>query len=296
MGLSAILGDKNDISNLRGPVGYLNKDVVGAKEPQDTSDIIRIPVGMIEPNPFQPRQSFDQDALSELAESIRTFGLIQPITVRKKSEGKYQIISGERRFKACSMAGLDMIPAYIRDANDQGMLEMAIVENIQREDLNPIDEAMGYKKLIDDFGLTQEEVAQKVSKSRTAVTNTMRLLKLSDGVQKMVVDGTLSAGHARALLALENDTVQEKAAQAVIDGNLSVRQTENLVKNLNSPKKPGKPAKIKNDFIYDDLEKQIADFLGTKVKISQKEKGKGRIEISYYSEDDLDRILNLIRK
>ena len=252
-------------------------------------------ISMIEPNRNQPRKVFEADSLNELADSISQYGIIQPIVVTKK-DGYYEIIAGERRWRAAKKAGLKEVPVIIKDYADNEISAISLIENIQREDLNPIDEAMGYKKLIDDFGLTQEEVAQKVSKSRTAVTNTMRLLKLSDGVQKMVVDGTLSAGHARALLALENDTVQEKAAQAVIDGNLSVRQTENLVKNLNSPKKPGKPAKIKNDFIYDDLEKQIADFLGTKVKISQKEKGKGRIEISYYSEDDLDRILNLIRK
>ena len=272
-------------------------DLLIPKDENNVSDGAQtfLKISMIEPNRNQPRKVFEADSLNELADSISQYGIIQPIVVTKK-DGYYEIIAGERRWRAAKKAGLKEVPVIIKDYADNEISAISLIENIQREDLNPIDEAMGYKKLIDDFGLTQEEVAQKVSKSRTAVTNTMRLLKLSDGVQKMVVDGTLSAGHARALLALENDTVQEKAAQAVIDGNLSVRQTENLVKNLNSPKKPGKPAKIKNDFIYDDLEKQIADFLGTKVKISQKEKGKGRIEISYYSEDDLDRILNLIRK
>ena len=176
-GLDAILGGSIDVDMLRKPVGYVNKEVVGTKEPQDTADILRIPEGMIEPNPFQPRMSFDKEALEELAESIRTFGLIQPITVRKKAEGKYQIISGERRFRACRLAGMDMIPAYIRDANDQGMLEMAIVENIQRENLDPIEVAMSYQRLIEECSLTQEQMAERVGKKRASVTNYLRLLK-----------------------------------------------------------------------------------------------------------------------
>ena len=175
-GLGALLGGDPDLSQIRKPVGYVNKEVVKNDQPQDTSDILRIPVDMIEPNPFQPRMSFDQEALEELAESIRTLGLIQPITVRRKHDGRYQIISGERRFRACQLTGMDMIPAYIRDTNDQGMLEMAIVENIQRENLDPIEVALSYQRLIEECSLTQEQMAVRVGKKRASVTNYLRLL------------------------------------------------------------------------------------------------------------------------
>lgn len=200
-GIGALLGDVGDLESLRSPVGYVNKEVVGTKEPQDTADVLRIPVDMIEPNPFQPRMSFDQEALEELALSIRTFGLIQPITVRKKSDNRYQIISGERRFKACRMTGMTMVPAYIRDANDQGMLEMAIVENIQRENLDPIEVAMSYQRLIDECSLTQEQMADRVGKKRASVTNYLRLLKLPAKVQHDLKVGLLSVGHAKLFLA-----------------------------------------------------------------------------------------------
>ena len=255
---------------------------------------VMLKISQIEPNRNQPRKKFDEDSLIELADSIKQYGIIQPLVVSKKDD-YYEIIAGERRWRAAKKAGLKEVPVVIRDYADKEIAAVSLIENIQREDLNPIDEAMGYKKLIEDFDLTQEEVAQKVSKSRTAVTNSMRLLKLSKDVQEMLVSGALSAGHARALLALDSDELQEQAAKEIAEKSLSVRQAEELVKTINSPKKPAKKP-IKNDVFYKDLEKQIGNFLGTKVKINQKEKGKGRIEISYFSEEELDRILNLINK
>ena len=203
-GLGALLGESSDLSAIRQPVGYINKEIVTESSPaKDTSDILRIPVDLIEPNPFQPRKSFDAEALEELAESIRTFGLIQPLTVRAKSNGKYQIISGERRYRAARLAGLEMVPAYIRDASDQGMLEMAIVENIQRENLDPIEVAMSYQRLIDECNLTQEKMAERVGKKRASVTNYLRLLKLPAKVQHDLKVGLVSVGHAKVLLGLE---------------------------------------------------------------------------------------------
>ena len=225
-GIGALLGDVGDLESLRSPVGYVNKEVVGTKEPQDTADVLRIPVDMIEPNPFQPRMSFDQEALEELALSIRTFGLIQPITVRKKSDNRYQIISGERRFKACRMTGMTMVPAYIRDANDQGMLEMAIVENIQRENLDPIEVAMSYQRLIDECSLTQEQMADRVGKKRASVTNYLRLLKLPAKVQHDLKVGLLSVGHAKVILGVADQTLQEQLCDLVIKHGLSVRQLD----------------------------------------------------------------------
>ena len=239
-GLSALLGDAGELEQLRAPVGYVNKEVVGASEPQDTADILRIPVDMIEPNPFQPRMSFDQDALQELAASIKTFGLIQPITVRKKTADRYQIISGERRFKACRLAGMDMVPAYIRDANDQGMLEMAIVENIQRENLDPIEVAMSYQRLIEECRLTQEQMADRVGKKRASVTNYLRLLKLPAKVQHDLKVGLLSVGHAKVLLGVEDQAIQEQLCDLVIKKGLSVRQLEEKIHELSVKEKPSK--------------------------------------------------------
>ena len=242
-GLSAILGESNiDVRDLRKPVGYINKSIVDEKAPQDTSDILRIPIDRIEPNPFQPRMSFDQEALEELAESIRTFGLIQPVTVRRKADGKYQIISGERRFRACRLAGMDMIPAYIRDANEQGMLEMAIVENIQRENLDPIEVAMSYRRLIEECNLTQEQMAERVGKKRVSVTNYLRLLKLPAKVQHDLKVGLLSVGHAKVLLGVEDPVLQERLCDAVVKDGLSVRQLEEKLNRLGKEPKPASPA------------------------------------------------------
>ena len=229
-GIGALLGGENEFAPFRQPVGYVNKEVVGQRPSQDTSDILRIPVDMIEPNPYQPRMNFDQEALEELADSIRTLGLIQPITVRRTSENRYQIISGERRFRACRQAGMDMIPAYIRDTNDQGMLEMAIVENIQRENLDPIEVAMSYQRLIEECNLTQEQMAVRVGKKRASVTNYLRLLKLPAKIQHDLKVGLLSVGHAKVLLGIEDLKLQEYLCDLVIKEDLSVRQLEDKIK------------------------------------------------------------------
>lgn len=295
-GLSALLGDAGNLDSLRSPVGYVNKDVVGTKDPQDTADVLRIPVNMIEPNPFQPRMSFDQDSLQELAASIRTFGLIQPITVRKKSADRYQIISGERRFKACQLAGMDMIPAYIRDANDQGMLEMAIVENIQRENLDPIEVAMSYQRLIDECSLTQEQMADRVGKKRASVTNYLRLLKLPAKVQHDLKVGLLSVGHAKVLLGLDDVVLQEKLCDFVIKNSLSVRQLEDKIKELQAQQqnevKPKKEVNLPDEY-YRVLE-HIGKFFDKNISLKRTDSGKGTMTIHFDSDDEIRRFLKAL--
>lgn len=295
-GLSALLGDAGNLDSLRSPVGYVNKDVVGTKDPQDTADVLRIPVNMIEPNPFQPRMSFDQDSLQELAASIRTFGLIQPITVRKKSADRYQIISGERRFKACQIAGMDMVPAYIRDANDQGMLEMAIVENIQRENLDPIEVAMSYQRLIDECSLTQEQMADRVGKKRASVTNYLRLLKLPAKVQHDLKVGLLSVGHAKVLLGLDDVVLQEKLCDFVIKNSLSVRQLEDKIKELQAQQqnevKPKKEVNMPDEY-YRVLE-HIGKFFDKSISLKRADSGKGTMTIHFDSDDEIRRFLKAL--
>lgn len=295
-GLSALLGDAGNLDSLRSPVGYVNKDVVGTKDPQDTADVLRIPVNMIEPNPFQPRMSFDQDSLQELAASIRTFGLIQPITVRKKSADRYQIISGERRFKACQLAGMDMVPAYIRDANDQGMLEMAIVENIQRENLDPIEVAMSYQRLIDECSLTQEQMADHVGKKRASVTNYLRLLKLPAKVQHDLKVGLLSVGHAKVLLGLDDVVLQEKLCDFVIKNSLSVRQLEDKIKELQAQQqnevKPKKEVNLPDEY-YRVLE-HIGKFFDKSISLKRADSGKGTMTIHFDSDDEIRRFLKAL--
>lgn len=295
-GLSALLGDAGNLDSLRSPVGYVNKDVVGTKDPQDTADVLRIPVNMIEPNPFQPRMSFDQDSLQELAASIRTFGLIQPITVRKKSADRYQIISGERRFKACQIAGMDMVPAYIRDANDQGMLEMAIVENIQRENLDPIEVAMSYQRLIDECSLTQEQMADRVGKKRASVTNYLRLLKLPAKVQHDLKVGLLSVGHAKVLLGLDDVVLQERLCDFVIKNSLSVRQLEDKIKELQAQQqnevKPKKEVNLPDEY-YRVLE-HIGKFFDKSISLKRSDSGKGTMTIHFDSDDEIRRFLKAL--
>lgn len=295
-GLSALLGDAGNLDSLRSPVGYVNKDVVGTKDPQDTADVLRIPVNIIEPNPFQPRMSFDQDSLQELAASIRTFGLIQPITVRKKSADRYQIISGERRFKACQIAGMDMVPAYIRDANDQGMLEMAIVENIQRENLDPIEVAMSYQRLIDECSLTQEQMADRVGKKRASVTNYLRLLKLPAKVQHDLKVGLLSVGHAKVLLGLDDVVLQEKLCDFVIKNSLSVRQLEDKIKELQAQQqnevKPKKEVNLPDEY-YRVLE-HIGKFFDKSISLKRADSGKGTMTIHFDSDDEIRRFLKAL--
>ena len=291
-----MLGDAGNLDSLRSPVGYVNKDVVGTKDPQDTADVLRIPVNMIEPNPFQPRMSFDQDSLQELAASIRTFGLIQPITVRKKSADRYQIISGERRFKACQLAGMDMVPAYIRDANDQGMLEMAIVENIQRENLDPIEVAMSYQRLIDECSLTQEQMADRVGKKRASVTNYLRLLKLPAKVQHDLKVGLLSVGHAKVLLGLDDVVLQEKLCDFVIKNSLSVRQLEDKIKELQAQQqnevKPKKEVNLPDEY-YRVLE-HIGKFFDKSISLKRADSGKGTMTIHFDSDDEIRRFLKAL--
>lgn len=264
---------------------------------EDTKDQVLLKINEIEPNRNQPRKNFDEESLNELASSIKSHGVIQPIIVRKK-DGYYEIIAGERRWRAARKAQLKEIPAVIRDYTDREISEIALIENIQREDLSPVEEARAYKALIEEYGITQEELSSRLSKSRTKITNTMRLLKLPEEVLKMVEDSVISAGHARALLALENGDEQIRAAQEIVKDNLSVRDTESLVKKWNNPSPPQnqKKEKPENDFVYRDMENKISQRLGTKVKISNKKNGRGKIEIEYFSDGELEKIFEIINK
>ena len=294
-GIGALLGGENDFAPLRQPVGYVHKEVVGQRPSQDTADILRIPVDMIEPNPYQPRMNFDQEALDELADSIRTLGLIQPITVRRKEEGRYQIISGERRFRACRLAGMDMIPAYIRDTNDQGMLEMAIVENIQRENLDPIEVAMSYQRLIEECNLTQEQMAVRVGKKRASVTNYLRLLKLPAKLQHDLKVGLLSVGHAKVLLGIEDLKLQEYLCDLVIKEDLSVRQLEDKIKKLTEQKKAAEPQEEHDlpDEYFKVLE-IVGKYFENNISIKRSGSGKGSMTIHFGSDEEVRKFLKAL--
>ena len=247
----------------------------------------------IVPNSEQPRKNFDEDALTELAESIRQFGVLQPLLVQKKGKF-YEIIAGERRWRAAKIAGLKKVPVIIKDFTDLETVEISLIENIQRENLNSIEEAYAYKRLIEEFHLKQDEVAERVSKSRAAVTNSMRLLKLDERVQKMLVEDMITSGHARALLSLEDPELQYQTAQKVFDEKLSVRETEKLVKKILNPKKiQEKPADEQMNAVYERMEERLKGIVGTKVAISRGKGNKGKIEIEYYSQEELERILEL---
>ena len=250
-------------------------------------------INMVEPNREQPRRNFEEDSLLELADSIKQFGVLQPLIVRKRKD-YYEIIAGERRWRAAKMAGVKEIPVIIKDFTEQEVLEIALIENIQREDLNPIEEAMAFKRLLTEFNLKQDEVAERVSKSRTAVTNSMRLLKLDEKVQQMVIDDMITTGHARALLAIEDPELQYNLANKIFDEKLSVRETESLVKSIKNPKEPKQKKTVKNAFIYEDLEDKMKQVLGTKVNVLAKGNGKGRIQIEYYSDEELERMFEMI--
>ena len=284
-GLGALLGDTSDIKDLRKPVGYINKVIVNDAVRQDTSDILRVPVERIEPNPFQPRMSFDPDALAELADSIRSFGLVQPITVRRKADGKYQIISGERRYRAARMAGMDMIPAYIRDANDQGMLEMAIVENIQRENLDPIEVAMSYRRLLEECDLTQEQLADRVGKKRASVANTLRLLRLPAKVQHDLKVGLVSVVHAKVLLGIEDPAVQEALCDAIVKHGLSVRQLEDRVRKLSET--PHHTEEQELPEVYYRVLEHIGRYFGDNISLRRSKNGKGTITIHFNSDGEM---------
>lgn len=252
----------------------------------------KIKTSMIEPNRNQPRKNFNEDALLELADSIKQVGVLQPLIVQKKGD-RYEIIAGERRWRAAKLAGLKEVPVIVREYTEQEIDEIAMIENLQREDLNPIEEALGYKSLISKYNMKQDEIAEKVSKSRTAITNSMRLLKLNEKVQEMVVDEKISTGHARALLAIENPEEQYALAIRIFDERLSVRETEKLIKQLKEPKAE-KPQKIvEKSIFYRDIENKMQSLMGTKVVVNQKANGKGKIEIEYYSTDELERIFDL---
>lgn len=281
--------NKKNESEAKPIVKEVIKEVV--KEVKVPADTI-LKISDIEPNRDQPRKHFDKEALEELADSISQFGLIQPIVVQKKDD-YYEIIAGERRWRAAKIAKLKEVPVIIKEYTPQEVMEIALIENIQRKDLNPIEEALAYKSLIDEYNLKQDELAKRVSKSRTAITNSMRLLKLSAPVQDMLVNEEVSMGHARALLTLEHEELQVEAAKTIVDRGLSVRDTEKLVKSILNPKQAKLSIPSSEDAVYTKISNQLKEIMGTKVSINHKKGGKGKIEIEYYSQEELERILEL---
>ena len=250
-----------------------------------------VDINLVEPNREQPRKHFDEDALQELSDSIKQYGLIQPILVQDR-KSYYEIIAGERRWRASKMAGLKKVPVIIRNLTEQEIVEISLIENIQREDLNPIEEAQAYKRLLEEFNLKQDEVAERVSKSRTAVTNSMRLLKLCDEVQQMIIDNMLSTGHARAIISIEDPEEQYALAQKIFDEKMSVREVEKYIKGMNKTAKPKKKKNESLEAIYESTEEKLKNALGTKVQITSREKeGSGKIDIEFYSHDDFERII-----
>lgn len=291
-GLGALIPEGEDKAPEKTKVveKIVEKKVV-VKEPAE----VYLKINEVEPNRDQPRTRFDEDALHELADSIKQYGIIQPLIVKKR-EDYYEIIAGERRWRAAKIAGLKQVPVVIKDYSEQQIMEVALIENIQREDLNPIEEAQAYQRLIKEYNLKQDEVAEKVSKSRTAITNSMRLLKLDERVQKMLVDEMISSGHARALLGIEDGEKQYNIALKVFDERLSVREVEKLVKNINKPEKRKEVILPENDFVYRDMEEKLKEAVGTKVVIHNKNNNKGKIEIEYYSQDDFERIVEMLKR
>lgn len=262
-----------------------------AEEGKDGTLMVKL--SKVEPNREQPRKNFDEDSLQELAESLKQFGMLQPILVQNRGD-YYEIIAGERRWRAAKIAGLKEVPVIVRELTDQEIVEISLIENIQREDLNPIEEAQAYKRLLTEFHLKQDEVAERVSKSRTAVTNSMRLLKLCDEVQKMVVDDMISTGHARALISIEDPEEQYLIAQKIFDEKLSVREVEKLVKDLHKPPKLPKEENKTLQAIYQEISERLKQSLSTKVSVSAKQNGAGKIEIEFYNHEDLERLLERI--
>lgn len=268
-----------------------------SKEEKENKAEKLLKITEVEPNREQPRKKFDEDALLELADSIKQFGVLQPLLVQKRKD-YYEIIAGERRWRAAKMAGLKEIPVIIKEFSDQEIVEISLIENIQREDLNPIEEAQAYKRLLTEFHLKQDEVAERVSKSRTAVTNSMRLLKLDERVQQMLIDDMLTTGHARALLAIEDPELQWKAANRIFDEKMSVRDVEKMVKSLQKDKKEKQEDRKQEDaytYIYRDMEEKMKAILGTKVKVNHGADHRGKIEIEYYSDEELERIYDMLQ-
>ena len=262
------------------------------KEIKPRNGFRSIPLRKIEPNQSQPRRSFDEQALEELEHSIQQHGVLAPITVRPSKNGMYQIIAGERRWRAARQAGLDNIPAMVIEADDQTMMELAMIENLQREDLNPVEEAEGFRALIDDFGMTQDVVAERVGRSRSTVANSLRLLALSDDIRAMLIAGTLTPGHARAVLAIQDESKRDEAAKMIAESGMTVRQAEMLAKKLNRPEKKTEDNKKKEFTVnyYEDIEKKLEGVLGRKAHISGK-KDKGTIELEFYGNEDLERLV-----
>lgn len=288
-GLDSLIADKVGNSNA-------SVETVKAKKTETDKDVTFVKIGKVEPNREQPRKNFDEDALLELSESLKQYGVLQPLLVQDKKD-YYEIIAGERRWRAAKLAGLKEVPVIIKNLTEQEIVEISLIENIQRENLNPIEEALAYKRLLNEFNLKQDEVAERVSKSRTAVTNSMRLLKLDERVQQMVIDDLISTGHARALLGIADNEQQYVLAQQIFDEKLSVRETEKLVKKLQKqkPEKLKQPVDDSMSVFYEDMEQKLKAIMGTKVAIHQKDNQKGKIEIDYYSTDELERIMELFQ-
>lgn len=284
-GLDSMIPDKIEHNNSKS-----NKKEIDDNVSRETF----ININEIEPNKGQPRKNFEEDTLQELADSIKQYGIIQPL-ILQKAENYYSIIAGERRWRAARLAGLKKVPAIIKEYTPQESMEIALIENIQRQDLNPIEEAMAYQNLIKEFNLKQDEVAERVSKSRVAVTNSMRLLKLDEKVQQMIIDSMISTGHGRTLISIENKDLQYQVAMKVFDEKLSVRDTEKLVKKILEAKPVKEEIAVtkEDSFIYHDIEEKMKKIIGTKVSIKRKAKDKGKIEIEYYSTDELERIIEL---
>ncbi|MCI8957100.1 MAG: ParB/RepB/Spo0J family partition protein [Eubacterium sp.] len=293
-GIDSLIPDtgssKGKVNSEKKPVvkEVIKEVIKEVKVPADTM----MKISDIEPNREQPRKNFDKEALEELADSIRQFGIIQPIVVQKKDD-YYEIIAGERRWRAAKLAKIKEVPVVIKEYTKQEVMEIALIENIQRKDLNPIEEALAYKSLIDEYHLKQDELAKRVSKSRAAIANSMRLLKLIDEVQNMLINDEISMGHARALLALDQEDLQLEAAKVIIEKGLSVRDTEKLVKSILNPKQAKLPIPSSEEAVYESIATKLREKLGTKVSINNKKGGKGKIEIEYYSKEEFERILEM---
>lgn len=287
-GLDSLITDKVGSGNV--------PTELNSKKVEPDKDVTFVKIGKVEPNREQPRKNFDEDALLELSESVKQYGVLQPLLVQDKKD-YYEIIAGERRWRAAKLAGLKEVPVIIKNLTDQEIVEISLIENIQRENLNPIEEALAYKRLLNEFNLKQDEVAERVSKSRTAVTNSMRLLKLDERVQQMVIDDLISTGHARALLAISDNEKQYSLAQQIFDEKLSVRETEKLVKKIQNqkPEKTKQPVDDTMSVFYEDIEQKLKAIIGTKVAVHNKDNNKGKIEIEYYSTEELERIMELFQ-
>lgn len=294
-GLDALFPEKT-VQSKHQEIKKLNnitESQVSREKEGKNNGVMMVKISKVEPNREQPRKKFDEDSLLELSESVKQYGVLQPLLVSDKKD-YYEIIAGERRWRAAKLAGIKEIPIIIREFSNQETVEISLIENIQREDLNPVEEAMAYKRLIDEFHLKQDEIAERVSKSRTAVTNSLRLLKLDPRVQNMVIEEMITAGHARAILGISDPDTQEMVASKVFDHKLSVRETEELVRKiLNPSKKKEKVSNTAEDAVYESLEEKMKGITGTRVFIRRKKNNKGKIEIEYYSRDDLERIIDL---